>query len=322
MGNTDIRTPAPVVDLAGAVKFFDNGVRAVAGLDLTVTRGEVVAVLGRNGAGKSTTIGLLLGLMEPSAGRVELFGGSPEQAVRDGRVGAMLQEGRPLTRVTVRELLSFTARRYPCPLRVTETLELAGLTQLADRRVDRLSSGQAQRVRFALAMAGAPELIVLDEPTAALDVASRRAFWTAMRAYADRGNTVLFSTHYLEEADGQADRIVVIDRGRKRADGTSDAIKRGVGGALVACDLDDRGGAGLDLLPGVTSVEARGTRALLRSTDSDATVRALCELDLIHGLIVTPATLDDAFVALTSHAGDTGHDSDAMQPGTRERMAH
>lgn len=200
------------MSFTGAVKAF-GAVRAVDGVDLKIGRGETVALLGRNGAGKSTTISLLLGLNEPDEGTVALFGGPPEAAVRAGRVGAMLQETRPVPRVTVRELVSFVAGRYPAPLPVADALELAGIGDLAGRRVDRLSGGQAQRVRFAVALAGNPDLIVLDEPTAALDVEARRAFWDSMRSYARRGHTVLFSTHYLEEADAHADRILVIDHG-------------------------------------------------------------------------------------------------------------
>ncbi|MEV6795569.1 ABC transporter ATP-binding protein [Streptomyces sp. NPDC051320] len=289
------------MSFAGAVKTFGT-IRAVDGADLEINRGETVALLGRNGAGKSTTISLLLGLDAPDAGRVRLFGRAPEEAVRAGLVGAMLQEGRPIPRVTVRELVAFVASTYPDPLPVDEALDMAGLGEHGARRVDKLSGGQAQRVRFAVALAGNPELIVLDEPTAALDVEARRAFWDSMRAYARRGNTVLFSTHYLEEADDNADRIVVIDRGRIVADGSSELIKRSGGGSLVSFDLAGRSTEGLSLLPGVSSVEIRGDRASLRTDDSDATVIALAELNAIRGLAVAPATLEDAFLTLTSHA--------------------
>ena len=200
-------------------------------------RGETVALLGRNGAGKSTAISLLLGLNEPDAGTVRLFGAAPERPVRAGRVGAMLQEGargptghRPRAgHLRGPPLPGADARR--------RALRLAGIAELAGRRVDRLSGGQTQRVRFAVALAGNPALIVLDEPTAALDVEARHAFWTSMRSYARRGHTVLFSTHHLEEADAHADRIVVIDRGRIVADGTGEQLKRSAGGSLVAFDL-------------------------------------------------------------------------------------
>ncbi|QEV52232.1 ABC transporter ATP-binding protein [Streptomyces platensis] len=277
-----------------------GAVRAVDGLDLEIAAGGTVALLGRNGAGKSTTLNMLLGLLPPSTGTVRLFGGTPESAVLAGRVGAMLQDGKAIPRVTVRELITFVAATYPHPMDVTEALELAGLDEFGGRRVDRLSGGQAQRVRFAVALAGNPELLVLDEPTAALDVEARRAFWRSMRAYARRGHTVLFSTHYLEEADEHADRIVVIDRGRVVADGSGDAIKRRAGGAQVSFDLAGAATGPLSGLPGVSAVEVRGDRARLRTADSDATVLALAGLGLVRGLQVSPASLEDAFLALTS----------------------
>ncbi|MFG2792624.1 ABC transporter ATP-binding protein [Streptomyces sp. NPDC048419] len=300
MKTTGTTTGAPpAVSFTGAVKNF-GAVRAVRGVDLRIEAGETVALLGRNGAGKSTTISLLLGLNDPDEGTVRLFGAPPEQAVRAGKVGAMLQEGRAVPRVTVQELVSFVARRYPAPMPVARALQLAGITELAGRRVDRLSGGQTQRVRFAVALAGNPSVIVLDEPTAALDVEARHAFWTSMRSYARLGHTVLFSTHHLEEADAHADRILVIDQGKIVADGTGDQLKRAVGGSLVAFDLAGGSTAGLELLPGVRSVEVRGDRARLRSDDPDATVIALAELNAIRGLEVVPASLDDAFLALTA----------------------
>ncbi|MFD0150859.1 ABC transporter ATP-binding protein [Streptomyces sp. NPDC055721] len=288
----------PAISFEAASKAYGT-VRALDGLHLTVPPGETVALLGRNGAGKSTAISLLLGLDAPDGGRVRLLGGAPDRAVAAGRVGAMLQEGRPVPRVTVRELLAFVARTYPAPMPVAEALTLAGLTALADRRVDRLSGGQVQRVRFAVALVGNPELIVLDEPTAALDVEARQEFWDAMRGYARRGNTVLFSTHYLEEADTHADRIVVLDSGRLLADGTGEELKRAAGGSLVAFDLAGGPTEWLGTLPGVASVEIRGDRARLRTDDSDATVRALAARDAIRSLEVAPVSLNDAFLALT-----------------------
>ncbi|MEU2924922.1 ABC transporter ATP-binding protein [Streptomyces sp. NPDC007251] len=293
------QTENTAVSFTGAVKTY-GAVRAVDGVDLDIGRGETVALLGRNGAGKSTTIGLLLGLYEPDAGAVELFGAAPEHAVRAGRVGAMLQDARPVPRVTVAELVGFVASRYPAPMPVARALDLAGIADLAGRRVDRLSGGQVQRVRFAVALCGDPALLVLDEPTAALDVEARHAFWASMRAYARRGHTVLFSTHYLEEADAYADRIVVIDRGRIVADGTGEELRHAAGGSLVCVDLAGREPKTLGLLPGVRSVEVYGDRARLRTDDSDATVIALAGLGAIRNLEVSRASLDDAFLAITA----------------------
>jgi ABC-2 type transport system ATP-binding protein len=292
-------TETTAIAFRGAAYSYGT-VRAVHDLDLTVRRGEVVALLGPNGAGKSTTISLLLGLRTPDAGTVELFGCPPAAAMAAGRVGAMLQEGGLLPRTRVRELVGFLHGLYPDPLPLPEVLRLANLTDLADRPVEKLSGGQAQRVRFATALVGRPDLLVLDEPTAALDVESRREFWAAMRDYAAEGRTVLFSTHYLGEADDNADRIVVVAGGRVIADGTSAEIKRMVAGRTVSVSLAGRSSAGLDSLPGVVAVEIRGDRAHLSSTDSDATVLALAEHGRLRDLEGTGAGLEEAFVALTT----------------------
>jgi ABC-2 type transport system ATP-binding protein len=211
-----------------------GAVRAVDGLSLAIRPGETVALLGPNGAGKSTTIGMLLGLSAPDSGRVELFGTSPERAVRGGKVGAMLQDAGFVPNATVRELVELARALYPMPLPTGQVLHTAGLAELADRRLDKLSGGEAQRVRFAFALAGDPRLLLLDEPTAAMDVATRQAFWAAMRRYSAVGHTVLFATHYLEEADDYADRVVVIARGRVIADGSGAQIKQLTGGRTVA----------------------------------------------------------------------------------------
>jgi ABC-2 type transport system ATP-binding protein len=285
------------VELTSVTRTFGS-VRAVDDLTLTIPRDQTVALLGPNGAGKSTTIGILLGLIPADSGRVSLFGMRPEEAVRQGKVGAMPQEGGLIRRVKVRELLSFVAGTFAAPLPLDRLLELAQISDLADRRVDKLSGGQAQRVRFAMALAGDPDLIVLDEPTAALDVEARREFWNSMRVLAGRGRTILFSTHYLNEADAQADRIVVVDRGRVVADGTSAEIKRVV--ALTTVSITVSGDIHwLGSLTGVRHLEVRGDRAHLRSDDPDSTVMALAQAGAVRNLEVTPADLEDAFVALT-----------------------
>jgi ABC-2 type transport system ATP-binding protein len=182
------------IEIQGLRRYYGS-VRAVDGVDLTVRRGEVVALLGPNGAGKTTTLDTLLGLSTPDSGRVALFGVAPKAAIAAGRVGAVLQTGELLSGVTVRELLSAMRALQPRPVPLAEAAEAAGVGDILDRRVDKLSGGQAQRVRFGLALVGKPDLLVLDEPTAGLDTAARRAFWTAVRGYAAAGRTVLFSTH-------------------------------------------------------------------------------------------------------------------------------
>jgi len=279
-----------------------GAVRAVDRLDLTLATGQTVALLGPNGAGKSTAISLLLGLARPDDGVVQVFGQRPDQAVAQGLVGAMLQDGALVPGLTVREIVGFVRGLYPHPLPLAEILAVADLTDLAGRRADRLSGGQAQRVRFALAIAGAPKLLVLDEPTAALDPEARRAFWAAMRAYAAGGRTILFATHYLEEADQNADRVIVLDHGRIAADGTAAQIKARGGGRTVRFELGDQPAAALHLLPGVTALEIHGGTAILRTDDPDATVQALYSSGLtIRDLDVRGTDLEAAFLDLIGH---------------------
>ncbi|WP_067797271.1 ABC transporter ATP-binding protein [Actinomadura formosensis] len=300
---------ATAVDITGVTRSYGT-VRAVDRLDLRLGRGTSVALLGPNGAGKSTTLSMMLGLIPPDSGTVTVLGASPERAVRDGRVGAMPQSGGLIGGVTVRRLLGFVRASYAARARgrtvppLDELMRTAHVTDLAGRRADRLSGGQAQRVRFAIAMAGAPDLLVLDEPTAGLDIEARRELWAGVRSYAAQGRTVLFSTHYLEEADDYADRIVVIDRGRVIADGTSEDIKRRIPERTVGFDLD-RPIAAVDGLPGVIGSEVRGTRVHLHTTDSDATVLALARAGLVRNLEVTGAGLEEAFLALTGSRGGT-----------------
>jgi ABC-2 type transport system ATP-binding protein len=291
--------PMNAITFTGVSKSYET-VRAVESLDLEIGAGQAVALLGPNGAGKSTSIGMLLGLVRPSGGTVRVFGQTPDAAVRAGLIGAMLQDGALVPGLTVREVVEFVRGLYPSPLTLDEILELANLTSLAKRRADQLSGGQAQRVRFALAAAGAPKLLVLDEPTSAMDVESRRSFWASMRAYAAGGRTILFATHYMEEADENADRVIVLARGRIVADGTAQEIKARAGGRTVRFTIGDQPTAGLDTLPGVTAVEIRGGTAQLRSTDPDATVRALYASGVqVRDLEVKGADLEDAFLSLT-----------------------
>lgn len=284
-------------------------VRAVDGLDLVLRPGETVALLGPNGAGKSSSLDLLLGLREPDRGSVTLFGGAPRAAIAAGRVGAMLQSGGLMADVKVRELVELACDVHPRGRAVREVLADAGITDLAERRVDKLSGGQEQRVRFALAIAGANDLIVLDEPTTGMDVSVRRSFWASMRAQADAGRTVLFATHYLEEADSIADRVLVLHRGRLIADGTSAEIKAKAGARRITFELHDADGpfdeSVLRGLPGVLAldVSARvpGVRTVrIRTADADAGVAGLYRAGLYpRGLEVTGLGLEQAFLTIT-----------------------
>ncbi|MFF1904720.1 ABC transporter ATP-binding protein [Kitasatospora sp. NPDC058218] len=284
-------------------------VRAVDGLDLVLRPGETVALLGPNGAGKSSSLDLLLGLREPDRGSVTLFGGAPRAAIAAGRVGAMLQSGGLMADVKVRELVELACDVHPRGRAVREVLADAGITDLAERRVDKLSGGQEQRVRFALAIAGANDLIVLDEPTTGMDVSVRRSFWASMRAQADAGRTVLFATHYLEEADSIADRVLVLHRGRLIADGTSAEIKAKAGARRITFELHDADGpfdeSVLRGLSGVLAldVSARvpGVRTVrIRTADADAGVAGLYRAGLYpRGLEVTGLGLEQAFLTIT-----------------------
>jgi ABC-2 type transport system ATP-binding protein len=286
--------------LTGVGKTF-GAVRAVDGVDLSIAPGETVALLGPNGAGKSTMINMMLGLLVPTEGEVRVFDSPPARAVRSARVGAMLQEAGFVPNATVREMIELARAVYPKPLPTGQILKIADLTGIAGRRLDKLSGGQAQRARFAFALAGNPDLLMLDEPTSAMDVASRQAFWAAMRQYAAAGKTILFATHYLEEADDFADRVIVVAGGRVIADGSGAQIKKVVGGRTVSFDLEEAAADGLDRLPGVSVVELRGGRVLLRSDDSDATVRALIASGRPFGnLEIAGAGLEEAFLALTA----------------------
>ncbi|MFH9065367.1 ABC transporter ATP-binding protein [Streptomyces coeruleorubidus] len=294
-------TTAPVVAFDQVSKAY-AAVRAVDGLTLTLRPGQTVALLGPNGAGKSTTLDLLLGLKKPDSGTVRLFGTSPRDAIVAGRVGAMLQSGGLMDEVTVAELVRLACDLHPKAYRPSEVLSRAGIEQIAGRRVDKLSGGQAQRVRFALATAGDSDLIVLDEPTTGMDVTTRQAFWATMREQADRGRTVLFATHYLEEADAVADRILVLHRGRLLEDGTAAEIKAKAGARRVSFDLagtvDE---AALRGLPFLTSLAVSGPTVRIQSTDADATVHALYGLGLYpRNLEVAGLGLEQAFVAITA----------------------
>jgi ABC-2 type transport system ATP-binding protein len=293
-----------VVSLSAVTRRFAE-VAAVEDLRLEIRPGETVALLGPNGAGKTTALEVVLGLQRPDAGRVSLFGGSPRSAVASGRVGAMLQEGDLPPGARVAELVGLVRALYPSPLPLAAALRLADVEQLADRRVERLSGGQRQRVRLAIAVAGGPELLVLDEPTAAMDVATRQSFWSAAAQYVSDGRSLLFATHRLEEAEQVASRVAVMARGRLVADAPPDAvtaIARGRGAVSFKAN-----GTQLELLrrlPAVELVEVGHGRVTLRTEDPDRTVRALLEAaPRVDGLEVTAPRLEDAFLALTKEEG-------------------
>ncbi|MGN6090070.1 MAG: ABC transporter ATP-binding protein [Actinomycetales bacterium] len=297
------QTPAvPALELLGVTKSF-GAVRAVRGIDLRVEQGEVVAFLGPNGAGKTTTMDLMLGLGRPDTGAVRVLGRTPAEAIARGEISAVLQTGGLLKDLTVAETVRLTASLFATARPLEEVLQRAGLVEIADRKVGSCSGGQQQRLRFALALLPDPRLLLLDEPTAGMDVEARREFWSAIRADASRGRTVIFATHYLEEADAYADRVVLVRAGEVVADGSAAEIKNLASGRLVSAHLP---GADADVLralhalPGVTDVELRGDRVLVQCTDSDTVARHLLTQTAASSLEVTARGLEEAFLTLTT----------------------
>jgi ABC-2 type transport system ATP-binding protein len=294
------RGVSPGIELHDLAKSYGK-IEAVRGIDVSVEPGETVAVLGPNGAGKSTTIEMLLGLTRPDRGTVEIFGAPPGEAVARGAVGAMLQTGALIRDLYVRELIAMVASLYPNPLDVDATFELTGIVDIRDQLTQKLSGGQTQRVRFAIALVSNPDLLVLDEPTVAMDVESRHAFWATMREFASRGKTVLFATHYLEEADDFADRVVLMAAGRVVADGPPTEIKAMVGTRTIRATLPDAPIEELERLPGVTRAELRGESVVLACTDSDAAIRALlARFPEARDIEISGAGLEEAFLELTA----------------------
>jgi ABC-2 type transport system ATP-binding protein len=292
-------TSTPAVHVDGIVKRF-GGVIAVDRLSLDIHRGEVVAFLGPNGAGKTTTVDMILGLTQPDDGVVEVFGGDPRAAVALGRVAAVMQSGGLLKDFTIRETVELTASLFRPARPVDEVLERAGILDVAARPVGTASGGQQQRLRFALALLPDPDLLILDEPTTGMDVQGRRDFWSAIRSDAARGRTTVFATHYLEEADAYADRIVLVRHGRVVADGSAAEIKAMASGRTVRATLPGADVASLARLGGVDSVDVRGDSVIVHGSDSDAIARHLLGHTDARDLEITSRNLEEAFVALTA----------------------
>lgn len=297
--------------LEGVTKVFRSRtqtVRAVDGVDLSIAPGEVVAILGPNGAGKTTMLDMVLGLTSPTTGHLTIHGQVPRRAVAGGRVSAVLQSGGLLRDLSARETVRLIASTFPRVRGVEEVIERAGLAGRADRRVSKLSGGEQQRLRFALALLPDPDLLVLDEPTAGMDVATRREFWASMHEDAARGRTVLFATHYLEEADDFADRIVLMTEGRVVADGTTEQIRSRASGRTVSADIRkgdlDAAASRLRKMPGTSVVTVAGKRVTAIGEDSDALARMLLVELGGTNLEVTTASLDAAFMAITGEAMD------------------
>ena len=307
------RAPLLAVDLTGVHKNFGH-VRAVNGVDLKLTTGEIVAILGPNGAGKTSTIDMILGLSQPSAGHVSVLGMQPRQAISRGLISAVMQTGGLLRDLTVFETVEYTASLFAHSQNPREALSRAGIAEIADRRVGKCSGGEQQRLRFAMALLSDPELLVLDEPTTGMDVEGRRTFWAAIRKDAEQGRTVLFATHYLEEADAYADRIVLLRHGKVVADGTASQIKAMAAGRTVRATLPGATEGMLREVPGAEEVEVRGDTVLVHSKDSDATARYLLTSTAAKDLEIIARGIEDAFIALT---GDDTQDSVSSMGASR-----
>lgn len=302
-------TSQPAIVFTGVRRHYGTGngrVDAVAGIDLTVNRGELVALLGPNGAGKTTTLDMLLGLTDPSAGRVSVLGQPPARATASGTIAAVLQTGGLLSDLSVRETVEVIASLHgrAALRRVPDALERADLLALAGRRVSKCSGGEQQRVKFALALVADPDILVLDEPTAGMDVTARRRFWDVMRADADAGRTIVFATHYLEEAEHFARRTVVMHRGRIVADAPTDRLRASLGARSLSAVLPADGGrqlmAALNARADVADLRIDADRLRLRAADSDAVAAALLAAGA-HDLEIVAPTLETAFTTLTEN---------------------
>ncbi|HEX3621460.1 MAG TPA: ABC transporter ATP-binding protein [Acidimicrobiales bacterium] len=313
MTHPSVTASRPAVELHALEKSFGH-VHAVRGIDVSIAAGQTVALLGPNGAGKSTTIDMVLGLTRPDRGGVSIFGVTPGEAIERGLVGVMLQTGSLIRDLSVRELLTMMASLYPAPLDVDEVLDLVGVRDVADRRTQKLSGGQAQRVRFAVALVSNPDLLVLDEPTVAMDVEGRRGFWATMRRLTGGGKTVVFATHYLEEADAYADRIVLMSKGKVVADGATTEIRAMVSVRTIRATLGGVDLEALRALPGVSGAERHGDAVSLLCTDSDVAIRALLErFPSAHHIEIAGAGIEAAFLQLTGDPATEAPDATAPE---------
>ncbi len=306
----------PAIELSGVRKNY-GPVEAVRGLDLTVSAGEIVAFLGPNGAGKTSTIDIILGLSAATAGHVSVFGLQPRAAIVRGLVAAVMQTGGLLKDLTVAETAQYTASLFVYSRPVADVLDRAGISGIADRKVGKCSGGEQQRLRFAMALLSDPELLVLDEPTTGMDVEGRRGFWAAIRQDAGLGRTVLFATHYLEEADAYADRIILLRQGEIVADGTAAQVKALAAGRTVRATLAGADAASLRRLPGADSAEVRGDTVLIHASDSDAVARYLLTSTPARDIEITTRGLEDAFIALTSDDASAATTSTATTGASR-----
>ncbi|MCT1685098.1 ABC-2 type transport system ATP-binding protein [Corynebacterium appendicis CIP 107643] len=271
-----------MIETQNVSKHFGQ-VKAVEDVSLSIGRGEIVGLLGRNGAGKTTLVDLILGLTKPTGGTVRVANTTPAQAVREARIGAVMQTGGLLDTVTVKDTLAMIDSTHRDSIGVEAAIEHANLRKIQNRRVGKCSGGEQQRVRFAIALLGKPDILILDEPTTGMDATSRHEFWDTMRAQAHSGRTIIFSTHYLEEAENLAERIIVLDNGQVIADGPTDRLTADANKKRVTAQSSQ------GLIDVTTSNADSYARKLLNETDA-------------HDLTITRTSLEDSFIALTARS--------------------
>lgn len=298
------------IDLRDLRKGFGTGDRrvvAVDGVSIAVRRGEIVALLGPNGAGKTTTIDMLLGLTKPDSGSVSILGASPSAATSTGSIAAVLQTGGLLSDLSVGETVQLIASLYgrDALSRVPEVLKNTDLEELKRRRVSKCSGGEQQRIKFALALIASPDVLVLDEPTAGMDVNARRRFWAVMREQAETGRTIIFATHYLEEAQQFAHRTIVMNHGKVVADAPTAELRSSLGARLISATLPSAGRddllSSLAAAAGISDIRVDADRLFLRAADSDTVAVQLITAGA-HDLEVIAPTLETAFAALTENS--------------------
>lgn len=291
--------PSPVLARLHAARKSYGKVLALDALDLQLHGGQVLALLGANGAGKSTAVGLLLGLLAPDKGEVTVMGRSPRALEVRQQCGVMLQSAGIPERLKVRELLELTRSYYPNPRSVADCVAMAGLDDLLDRRYGKLSGGQQRRVQFALAICGRPRVLFLDEPTTGLDIEARQRLWQAIRELVAEGSAVLLTTHYLEEAEALSDRVAVIDRGRLVAEGSVGEIRARVSQRRIRC-ITSADSLRVAQWPGVREAARDGEYLRIVADAAEPVVRRLLDADPhLHELEVQRAGLADAFLELT-----------------------
>ena len=296
---------APVLQASALTRRYGRKT-ALGAVDMSVSGAGVLALLGPNGAGKTTFVQTALGLVRPSSGTLHVFGAKPGDHAIKTRIGVMMQDTDLAHTLTGRELLELFASYYPDPANLDALIERCALTDFIKRRYGQLSGGQKRRIQFALSLVGQPDLLFLDEPTTGLDIEARRALWAVVRDVAAQGTLVVLTTHYLEEADALADRVVVLQSGRIIADDTADGLRTRMGGAVISCvtSLSDEA---LNALPGLIAMTRSGRKVRLQVSESVAFLKALLNADpALSDLSVAQPTLEDAFEALTGQSGPEG----------------